>query len=406
MLYKNVQKITIPSGNGAEITIETGKLAKQADGAVVLRQGNTMLLATVVSNKEFREGADFLPLSVDYQEKYAAAGRFPGGFLKREARISNYEILISRMVDRAMRPLFPSDYFAEIQLLVSLISADEDVMPDSLVALAASAAVSISDIPFAGPISEVRVAIINGEYIINPGINQLKDATLDIIVAGSSENVNMVEGEMREVSEEELTKAIKVAHEVIKEQCAAQKELVKLCGREKREYDKQEEDEKIKQDIESKFKDKILEVAQSFSPKSERSDAFKNMLDEYIESLTEEEQEKAPLMKRYFGELKKEVIRNFVLNDKVRLDKRKYDEIREINCEVDYLPSAHGSALFTRGETQSLTSITLGNKLAEQMIDGVMFKRFDRFMLHYNFPPFSTGEVKPQRGPARREIGH
>ncbi|MBT3301466.1 MAG: polyribonucleotide nucleotidyltransferase [Bacteroidetes bacterium] len=406
MLYKNVQKITIPSGSGAEITIETGKLAKQADGAVVLRQGNTMLLATVVSNKEFREGADFLPLSVDYQEKYAAAGRFPGGFLKREARISNYEILISRIVDRAMRPLFPSDYYAEIQLLVSLISADDDIMPDSLVGLAASAAVCISDIPFAGPISEVRVAKIDGKYVVNPGIKQIKEATLNIIVAGSAKDVNMVEGEMKEVSEEELAEAIKVAHEVIKQQCAGQVELVKLAGREKRVYPEQEQDEELKLAVEKHFASKILEVARSFSPKNERSDALKKMLTEFIETLTEEELEKEHLVKRYFGELKKEVIRNFVLEDKVRLDNRKYDEIREIECEVDYLPAAHGSAVFTRGETQSLTSITLGNKMAEQMVDGALFQRFDRFMLHYNFLPFSTGEVKPQRGPARREIGH
>ncbi|MFC2114655.1 polyribonucleotide nucleotidyltransferase [Bacteroidota bacterium] len=406
MLFKNIQKIKVPSANGAEITIETGKLAKQADGAVVVRQGNAVLLATVVSSKEFREGADFLPLSVDYQEKYAAAGRFPGGFLKRESRTSNYEILISRIVDRAMRPLFPSNYYAEIQLLISLISADDEVMPDSLAGLAASAAVCISDIPFDGPVSEVRVAKIDDKFVVNPTISDLKRATLEIIVAGSEKDVNMVEGEMSEVSEDELAEAIRVAHDVIKQQCAAIIELVKLSGKEKREYPQQETDETLLEEMKKIFSGKILEVARSFAPKHERTDALKAMFTEYIESLPEEMLEKEDLIKRYFGEIKKEVIRNFVLDDKKRLDGRKYDEIREIECEVDVLPSPHGSALFTRGETQSLTTVTLGNKMAEQMVDGAMFQRYDKFMLHYNFPAFSTGEVKPNRGPARREIGH
>ncbi len=400
---------TFDLGNGQEVSIETGKLAKQADGAVVVKIGKTMLLATVVSTKEQRIGAGFLPLTVDYQEKFAASGSIPGGFLKRESRLSNYEILISRLIDRAIRPLFPKDYFSDIQVLISLISSDEQIIPDSYVALAASSAITISDIPFSGPISEVRVALINDEFVINPKKDELKNAKMDIIVAATEENVNMVEGGMDEVSEEVLAEAIKKGHEAIKIQCKAQKELREECGIEKREYEKGIEDDELKKLAFEKFEDKVKKIAETATEKDERSEALSNIWTEYVENLSEEELEdkdKLSLMKKYFGDVKKETIRKVVLENKTRLDGRKYDEIRNISCEVDYLPSAHGSAVFTRGETQSLTSVTFGSRLDEQMVDGAFYKGFEKFILHYNFPAFSTGEVKPNRGPARREIGH
>jgi len=407
MSLYNLKSVNIPSGNTEPIILETGKLAKQADGSVLLKQGKTMLLATVVSSKDFREGVDYLPLQVEYQEKYASTGRFPGGFLKRESRPSNYEILISRLVDRAMRPLFPDDYYADIQVIVTLFSSEDNIMPDSLACLAASAAVTISDIPFNGPVSEVRVAKIDGKLVINPGINELKSATIDIIVAGTEKDLNMVEGELKEASEEEMLEALKVAHEVIKQQCQAQLEFAALCGKEKREYPKPEEDEELKQAMEAFFAPKIYGVAKAILPKKERYEAYDNMMAEFSETLSEEQkEEKAALINRYFENIKKKTVRQFMLEEKTRLDGRKYDEIRPIECEVDYLPTAHGSALFTRGETQSLSTVTLGNKLAEQMIDGAIFQYYEKFILHYNFPSFSTGEVKPMRGPGRREIGH
>lgn len=406
MTLSNPVNISVPSGNKSEIILETGKLAKQADASVMLKYGNTMLLATVVSPKEFKEGVDYLPLQVEYQEKYAASGRFPGGFLKRESRPSNHEILISRLVDRALRPLFPDNYYADIQVIITLFSSDENVMPDSLACLAASAAVTISDIPFNGPVSEVRVAKINNEFVINPGITELKDATLDIIVAGTEKDLNMVEGEMKEVSEAEMVEALRMAHEVIKLQCLAQKDFAAMCGKPKREYPLPEEDEQLKARMYEIFPQKIADIAKSFLPKKDRQKSFDTMLDEFIESLSEEEKEKSAIIHRYFDKIKKETIRRFMLDFKVRLDGRKFDEIRPIECEVDYLPSAHGSALFTRGETQALATTTLGNKLAEQLIDGVIFQHYEKFILHYNFPPFSTGEAKPFRGPGRREIGH
>lgn len=406
MALSNLFTKTIEQSNGRSITIETGKLAKQSNGAVVLRDGKTMLLATVVASADAREGADFLPLTVDYQEKFSASGRIPGGFLKRESRLSNYEILISRMIDRAIRPLFPDDYHNELQVMVSLISLDEEILPDSLTAFAVSSALSISDIPFDGPISEVRVARINGELRINPLKSELEKADIDMIVAGNANDINMVEGSLDEVSEADMVEALKFAHEEIKKHCAFQKEMVAEVGKPKSEYTGEENDEDVKKRIFEYFEPKIKEIASKATHKDERSTALKDLWTEFEATLTEEEAELIPMMKRYFGKIKKEAIRNVVLDTKQRLDGRKYNEIREIECEVDYLPSAHGSAVFTRGETQSLSSVTLGGKLDELMIDGAVHKGYENFMLHYNFPPFSTGEVRPNRGPGRREIGH
>jgi polyribonucleotide nucleotidyltransferase len=406
MTMQHVFTKTFDQGDGREITIETGKLAKQANGSVVIKMGNTMLLATATATKEAKEGVDFLPLTVDYQEKYAAAGRFPGGFNKREARLSNYEILISRIIDRAIRPLFPDDFHNDMQVMVSLVSSDEEVMPDSLAGLAASAALTVSDIPFLGPISEVRVAKINGEFVINPSPKVLEEATIDMIVSGSMKDVNMVEGEMEEVSEAEMLEAIKIAHEAIKIQCQAQLDLAAECGKEKMEYTGEEEDEELYKTMNGLFAGKIKEIAENPSSKNERSDAFDKLLSDYMEGLIEEELEKEFLIKKYFGKIKKEEVRNVVLNKRSRLDGRQLDEVRDIWCEIDYLPSAHGSSVFTRGETQSLTTVTLGGKMNEQMIDGAVFQHYDKFILHYNFPSFSTGEVRPNRGPGRREIGH
>jgi len=400
---------TFDIGNGKEITIETGKLAKQADGSVVVKMGNTMLLATVCAKKDAAENVDFMPLSVEYQEKYASVGRFPGGFFKREARPSNYEILIARLVDRALRPLFPEDFHAETQVLVTLISGDRNELPDALAGLAASAALAVSDIPFNGPISEVRVARINGEYKVNPFVNELENADLDIIVAASMNNIMMVEGEMKEVQEADLLEALKVAHAAIKIQCQVQIELANEVekARTKREYCHENNDEDLRAKVKAETFDKIAAIAKRATSKQERSDAFDQIKAEFLESLSEEErEEKAPLVSRYYHDVEWEAVRSVVLNDRVRLDGRKLDEIRPIWCETDYLPSAHGSAIFTRGETQSLTTCTLGTKLDEQMIDGAIIEGYNTFLLHYNFPPFSTGEVKPIRGTGRREIGH
>lgn len=407
-MYNATQKM-IPLSGGREIIIETGKLAKQADGSVVVKQGNTMLLATVTAAKEAKDDCDFMPLSVEYKEKYAACGRFPGGFLKREARPSDYEILVSRLIDRALRPLFPSDFHAEVFVTVTLISADKDIMPDALAGLAASAALAVSDIPFGGPISEVRVSRINGEFVINPTFSQNVDADLDIMVGATIDNILMVEGEMEEVSEAVMLDAIKFAHEEIKKHCAAQIELSKKLGKDvKRTYCHEKNDEELRRQVIEATYDKAYEIAKSMTSKHERTDKFDALEAEFEARFSEEELvEKAPLIKRYFhDDVLKKAMRNMILDEGVRLDGRKTTEIRPIWCEVDYLPAAHGSAIFTRGETQSLTTVTLGTKLDEKQIDDVLIQGTEQFVLHYNFPPFSTGEARPARGLSRREIGH
>ncbi|MCC9135264.1 polyribonucleotide nucleotidyltransferase [Pontibacter silvestris] len=407
MSYNAINK-TIPLPDGREIIIETGKLAKQADGSVVVKLGNTMLLAAVVSNKEAREGVDFLPLSVDYQEKFASSGKIPGGFLRREARLSDYEILVSRLVDRVLRPLFPEDYHAETQVTINLISADTEIMPDALAALAASAALAVSDIPFNGPISEVRVARIDGKLVINPNVTELQRADIDLMVGASYDSVAMVEGEMNEVSEAEMLEAIQFAHDAIKVQCQAQKELTELVGKTvKREYSHETHDEELRKIVYDATYQKAYEVAKRGSAvKAERKEGFASVLNEFISSLPEDHTYDEGLIKTYFHDVEKEAVRNMILNDRVRLDGRKLDEIRPIWSEVNYLPATHGSAIFTRGETQSLTTVTLGTKLDEQMIDSAMVSGTNKFLLHYNFPAYSTGEVKPNRGPGRREVGH
>ncbi len=407
----NVIEKTIELGDGRSITIETGKLAKQADGAVVVKMGKTMLLATVVSAKNAKQDVDFLPLSVDYKEKYAALGRFPGGFMKREGRPSDYEILVCRLVDRALRPLFPSDYHADTFVSISLISVDANDMPDALAGLAASAAIAVSDIPFLEPISEVRVARVNGEFMINPTRENLALADMEIMVAATMENIMMVEGEMKEVSEAEMLEAIKVAHEAIKLQCQVQVELAEAVGNtKKREYCHEDSDEELRQLIVDKTYAKVLEVARLQNPnKHERSASFAAVKEEFVTEYSEGKdasEVKMSLIGRYFHDVEKDAIREMVLEDKVRLDGRKTDEIRPIWSEIDYLPNAHGSAVFTRGETQSLTTVTLGTKLDEKMIDDVLFRGKEKFTLHYNFPPFSTGDARPSRGLSRREVGH
>jgi polyribonucleotide nucleotidyltransferase len=394
--------------DGRQITIETGKLARQADGSVVLRMGNTMLLATVVARQEAVEGADFLPLSVDYQEKFASTGKIPGGFLKREGKLSDYEVLISRLVDRAIRPLFPDDFHAETQVSIQLISGDLNALPDSLAAFAASAALSVSDIPFQGPISEVRVVRTDGQYLINPTFEQKEKADLDFIVAASMDNILMVEGESKEINEEDMLKALKLAHEAIKVQCQMQIELTQATGKtQKRAYDHEVKDEAFKAELHTLLYDKVYDVArQQLKNKHTRSELFGKIVDEYLASLPEDTTVNKDLVKRYYKDIQKKACRDLVLNEKVRLDGRRTNEIRPIWSEIDYLPSAHGSSIFTRGETQSLSTVTLGTKLDEQMIDGAMFDGTNKFILHYNFPGFSTGEVKPNRGPGRREVGH
>jgi polyribonucleotide nucleotidyltransferase len=401
--------MTIDHGDGRAITIETGKLAKQAHGSVVVRQGDTMLLATVVSNIDAKEGMDFLPLTVEYREKYAAAGRFPGGYFKREARPYDDEILVSRLIDRALRPMFPDDYHSDTQVIVSLISTDKENMSDSLAGLAASAALAVSDIPFNGPISEVRVARINGELIVNPTRSALEHADIDLLVAGSADSIVMVEGEMKEVSEAEMVAAIEVAHAAIKVQCQAQLELATKVGKNgpKREYCHEAKDEDLKAHVWTECYQKFYDAAKKPSEKHERSDMFHQIEVDFIAQFSDEEKkEKAFLLKKYTHDCLKDAMRNMILNDGVRLDGRDTRTIRPIWCEVDYLPGAHGSSVFTRGETQSLTTLTLGTKLDEQLIDGVSAVRYDKFLLHYNFPPFSTGEARPIRGTGRREIGH
>ncbi len=401
-------KKTIDLGDGRVITLETGKLAKQADGAVELRMNNTMLLATVVSAKEAGEGVDFMPLQVEYKEKFSAFGRFPGGFQKREGRASDYEILTARLVDRVLRPLFPDNYHADTFVNIILFSSDGVDMPDALAGLAASAALAVSDIPFNGPISEVRVARIDGKFVIDPTFDQLKTADMDLMVGATYDNIMMVEGEMDEVSETDLLEALKAAHAAIKVQCLAQMELAKELGVTKREYCHEVNDEELRAKVKEVCYDKAYAIAKAGSAdKHWRAESFEAICNEFIESLPEEErEEKAPLVQRYYHDVEKEAMRRCVLDEGVRLDGRKTTEIRPIWCEVDYLPGPHGSAVFTRGETQALATVTLGTKLDEKLIDDVLNHSNERFLLHYNFPPFSTGEAKPQRGVGRREIGH
>jgi polyribonucleotide nucleotidyltransferase len=396
-------------GDGREVTIETGKLAKQADGSVVVRMGDTILLATVCCKKEAAENVDFMPLQVEYQEKYAAVGRFPGGFFKRENRPSEYEILIARLVDRALRPLFPANFHAETQVLVTLISGDKNNLPDALACLAASSALSVSNIPFLGPISEARVGRVDGQFVINPTVDEMQNSDIDMIVAASMENIMMVEGEMKEISEADMVAALNFAHEAIKIQCQAQLELAKMVEKAnpKREYCHENNDEELRELVNKSTYNKVLDIAKAQTTKHERSDAFDAVYNEFLETLPEEErEEKKPLVKRYYHDVQYDAMRNMILHDRTRLDGRALDEIRPIWMETDYLPSVHGSAIFTRGETQSLTTCTLGTKLDEQTIDGAVVEGSSRFILHYNFPPFSVGEVKRIGGAGRREIGH
>ena len=405
----NVVTKNVALPDGRVITLETGKLAKQADGSVMLRLGNTMLLATVCAAKDAVPGTDFMPLQVEYKEKYAAFGRFPGGFTRREGKASDYEILTCRLVYRALRPLFPDNYHAEVYVNIVLFSADGVDMPDALAGLAASAALAVSDIPFGGPISEVRVARVNGEFVVNPTFEQMESADMDIMVAATYDNIMMVEGEMKEVSESDLLEAMKVAHEAIKVHCKAQMELMEEVGSTvKREYCHEVNDEELRALVHEACYAKAYEVAASGNnDKHGRGEAFEAIREEFKTRFTEEElEEKGALIDRYYHDVEKEAMRRCILDEGKRLDGRKTTEIRPIWCEVGYLPGPHGSAVFTRGETQSLTTVTLGTKRDEKIIDDVMNQGTDRFLLHYNFPPFSTGEARAQRGVGRREIGH
>ncbi|MBQ2149582.1 MAG: polyribonucleotide nucleotidyltransferase [Bacteroidales bacterium] len=405
----NVIKKIIELSDGRTIEIETGKLAKQADGSAVVKMGGTMLLATVTAAKEVKEGTDFLPLQVDYREKYYAAGRFPGGFLKRESRPDDYEILISRLVDRPIRPLWPDDFHLEVFVNVMLISAEKDIQPDALAGLAASAALATTDLPFQGPISEVRVCRIDGQFVINPTFKEMERADLELMVAATEENIMMVEGEMKEVSEHDMLEAIKFAHEEIKKHCRVQKELMHELGTDvnKRDYPHDVEDEELKKAVHEACYARCYETAKSALPKQERADAFDAIKNDFLATIPEEElEEKTPIVERYYHDVEKEAMRNLILDEGRRLDGRATDEVRPIWCEVDYLPCAHGSAIFTRGETQSLASVTLGTKLDMKEQDEVLIQDDQQFVLHYNFPPFATGEAKPQRATGRREIGH
>ena len=393
---------------GQEVFIETGKLARQADGAVTVRQGNCILLATVVANKDPKEGQDFFPLSVDYQEKFASAGRIPGSFFKREARLNDYEILTSRLIDRALRPLFPEDYLCDVQVLISLISSDANVLPDSLACLAASAALAVSNIPIKEIISEVRIARLDGKFIINPSKDQLAKSNLEFLIAATDKNLMMVEGEAKECSEEELVQCLEIAHEAIRKQIKAQAELRKLVGiTEVRDYKKPEQDEAIKTKVYDFAKAKVNAIAELGSAKHERSDAFSALKKEIIEHLgTEITDLQKKLAGKYYEDLKWEVVRDMMVDKRIRLDGRQLDQVRPLAMEVDPLPTPHGSSLFTRGETQSLTTVTLGTKLDELMQETAASAEYTKFFLHYNFPPFSTGEVKMMRGVGRREVGH
>jgi polyribonucleotide nucleotidyltransferase len=415
MLTQPIRK-TFDIGDGRQVTIETGRLARQADGAVTVTIGNCILLATVVANREPKEGQDFFPLTVDYQEKFASAGRIPGSFFKREGRLSDYEVLISRLIDRALRPLFPEDYLCDVQVLVTLISSDNEVLPDSLACLAASAALAISDIPIQEIISEVRVARIDGQFKINPNRSELANAELEFMIAATEKNIMMVEGEANECGEDDLIKALEIAHDAIRIQIKAQKELWELAGsKAKREYTKPEQNEELRSKVNSFAKEKVYEVSKGALSKHERSDKFDEIRDALFEQLKKdysvaegEELDKniEKLAKNYYHDLQYYVVRDMILNDRVRLDGRGLEDIRPLDMEVDVLPSPHGSALFTRGETQSLTTVTLGTPLDELLIESAATSEYSKFILHYNFPPFSTGEVKPMRGPGRREVGH
>ncbi|WP_199141023.1 polyribonucleotide nucleotidyltransferase [Pedobacter sp. ASV12] len=404
----NVIKKSFDLGDGRIVEIETGKLAKQADGSVVVKMGDTMLLATVVSTVGAKPGTDFLPLSVDYQEKYAATGRIPGGFLRREAKLSDYEVLISRLVDRALRPMFPEDYHADTQVMISLISADKNIMPDCLAGLAASAALAVSDIPFNGPISEVRVAKIDGKLVINPYLSDLERATLEFVVAGSHHDIVMVEGEADEIQEEEMVEAIKFAHEAIRVQCKVQLELQEEAGKTmKRLYSHEDHDAELREKVYAEAYSQVYEIAKSASTKEARSEAFTAVINDMLENQSEDTPDLTKaLIKKYYHDVQYDAVRNLLLDEGIRLDGRTTTQIRPIWSEVGYLPAAHGSAVFTRGETQSLTSVTLGSKDDEQMIDGAFINGYNKFLLHYNFPGFSTGEVRPNRGVGRREVGH
>jgi len=405
----NIVTKTIDLGDGRPVTIETGKLAKQAHGSVVVRQGDTMLLAAAVSNHDASEGVDFLPLTVDYREKYASTGRFPGGFFKREARPSDTEVLVMRLVDRALRPTFPEDYHAETQVMIQLMSADKVNMPDSLAGLAASAALAVSDIPFDGPISEVRVARIDGKFVINPTYEQLEQADIDMMIAGSMDSIVMVEGEMLEVSEEEMVSAIEAAHAAIKVQCQAQLDMAaEVPGSSpKRDYEHEKHDDALKQAIHDACYQKYYDAAKNAGSKKERGETFKSIKEDFLANMSDEDKAaKQYMLRDYFKGTQKKAIRDLLLNEGIRLDGRGTKDIRPIWCEVDYLPGPHGSAIFTRGETQSLTTLTLGTKDDEQLIDNALVRKTEKFLLHYNFPPFSTGEARPIRGTSRREIGH
>ncbi|TDH21603.1 polyribonucleotide nucleotidyltransferase [Segetibacter sp. 3557_3] len=400
--------VTFDQGDGREVSIETGKLARQADGAVTVRQGNCILLATVVANREPREGQDFFPLSVDYQEKFASAGRIPGSFFKREARLNDYEILTSRLIDRALRPLFPEDYVCDVQVLISLVSSDTEIMPDSLACLAASAALAVSDIPIKEMLSEVRIARVKGEIVINPTRSQLTESDYEFIIAATEKNLMMVEGEAKECSEEDLIEALEIAHEAIRRQIKAQGELRDKAGvTGKRDYTKPETDDNIRNSVYEFAKDRVYAISKSGSAKHDRSEQYKSLRDEVIAHLGEEITDlQKRLAKKYYEDLKWEVVRSMIIDDRTRLDGRGLAEVRSLQMEVDPLPTPHGSALFTRGETQSLTTVTFGTPLDELLIESAAKSDYSKFILHYNFPPFSTGEVKMMRGVGRREVGH
>jgi polyribonucleotide nucleotidyltransferase len=400
--------VTFSTGEGSPITVETGKLARQADGAVTVRQGNCIILATVVANKEPREGQEFFPLSVDYQEKFASAGRIPGSFFKRESRLNDYEVLTSRLIDRALRPLFPEDYFCDVQVLVSLVSSDSEILPDALAGLAASAALTVSDIPIKEPISEVRVAKVDGKFIVNPTRTELEKSSLEFLIAATDKNLMMVEGEADECSEDDLIQALQIAHDAIRVQIKAQVDLREKVGaKEKREYKKPDTNEELNAKVQAFTKDRIYQISKAGSSKHQRSEAFDALKKELVESLGAEVTDSdKKLAKKYYADLQWEVVRNMIVDEKIRLDGRQLDQVRPLAMETDPLPTPHGSALFTRGETQSLTTVTLGTPLDELLVESAAKSDYTKFILHYNFPPFSTGEVKMMRAPARREVGH
>jgi polyribonucleotide nucleotidyltransferase len=402
------KSVTFDIGGGREVTIETGKLARQADGSVTVRQGNSILLATVVANKDPKEGQDFFPLSVDYQEKFASAGRIPGSFFKREARLNDYEVLTSRLIDRALRPLFPEDYLCDVQVLISLVSSDKEVMPDALACLAASAALAVSDIPIKEIISEVRIARVDGKFLVNPTRSELEKADMEFMIAATEKNLMMVEGEAKECSEEDLVKALQLAHDAIRIQIKAQEELrAKVGVTAKRDYKKPVKNEELEQKVIAFAKDKVYEISKAGSSKHQRSDAYDKLKEELVASLGEEISDAdKKLAKKYYADLQWDVVRNMILDDRIRLDGRVLDKVRPLAMEIDPLPTPHGSALFTRGETQSLTTVTLGTPLDELLVESAAKSDYTKFILHYNFPPFSTGEVKMMRGVGRREVGH